>query len=73
MKEILPPYGIEVEEVPRLTFDGNPISASRVRNLVRRGDMQFVQKFVPDTTYQFLLSAEAAEIILQIQSTSNRH
>lgn len=72
MHEILPFAGIEVEELPRLTSDGNPVSASRVRELIRRGEMQTVQKLVPETTYQFLISSEAGEIIRQMRS-SQRH
>lgn len=73
MQTILPHEGIEVEEVPRLTTDGNAISASKVRELIRDGDIQSVEKLVPETTYRFLLSAEAGEIIWQIQSACMRH
>lgn len=73
MHEILPPDGIEVEEVPRLTTDGIAISASRVRELIRCGEIQSAMKLVPESTYQFLLSPEAGEIIRQIQSASKRH
>ncbi|WP_242832381.1 [citrate (pro-3S)-lyase] ligase [Desulfosporosinus orientis] len=73
MQTILPREGIEVEEVPRLTTDGAAISASRVRKLIRRGKIQSVEKLVPQTTYQFLLSSEAGEIIRQIQSDCMRH
>lgn len=73
MKKMLPPSGIEVEEVVRLTSDGKAISASRVRELIRIGDIHAVKSLVPDTTYNFLLSSEAGEIIRHIQTVSQRH
>ena len=70
MKQILPPNGIEVEEIPRITYSGSAISASRVRELIRHGDMDAVKELVPDTTYQFLISLEAEEIIRRIRTGS---
>lgn len=67
MKEMLPSCGIEVEEVPRLAAGGVAISASRVRELIRKGDMNAVQELVPDTTYTFLMSPGAGEIIRRIR------
>ena len=37
MKDLLPRYGIEVEELERLEIEGEPVSASRVRSLLREG------------------------------------
>jgi [citrate (pro-3S)-lyase] ligase len=73
MKEMLPPVGIGVEEVPRLSLDGIAISASRVRELIRNGDIPAVKDLVPETTYKFLLSSEAEPIIRNIQSSFKRH
>lgn len=72
MKEILPPYGIEVEEVPRLVYEEKAISASKVRELLRQGNLQSIQKLVPETTYEFLLSPQAEEIIRHLQA-DKRH
>ena len=68
MKEILPAKGIEVEIVPRVTHEGEAISASRVRELIQRGEMEKVEELVPITTYNYLISLEADKIIKQIQS-----
>ena len=38
MKKILPRYGVEFQEIPRKTFDGEFISASSVREALKRGD-----------------------------------
>jgi len=69
MKEMLPAVGIEVEEIPRITFDGNAISASRVRELIRLGEMEKVRDLVPESTWKFLLSAGGEEIVRRIQLT----
>ena len=68
MQEILPDHGIGIEVVPRMEYGGQPISASGVRGLIREGKLSEVEKLVPKTTYQFLLSNEAEGIVQQIQS-----
>ncbi|MEN6487819.1 MAG: [citrate (pro-3S)-lyase] ligase [Smithella sp.] len=68
MGRILPPKGIEVEIVPRMASGGNAISASRVRELLGRGDMDEVKKLVPETTLHFLLSKEGEQIIKKIKA-----
>lgn len=56
MKLILPKYGIEVVEIPRLKVDGAEVSASYVRKLISQGRLDQVKKLIPLSTYQFLLS-----------------
>lgn len=68
MKQLLPLNNIEVEEVSRVTADGSAISASRVREMIWRGDMEAVKELVPKTTYKYLLSPEANAIMRVIQS-----
>lgn len=45
------------------------ISASRVRALLKQGKIHEIEELVPKTTYDYLLSKEAEEIILKIQNT----
>ncbi|MEH7118642.1 [citrate (pro-3S)-lyase] ligase [Neobacillus vireti] len=71
MQKILPDHGIGIEVVPRLEYGGQPISASRVRELIREGRLAEVEKLVPKPTYQFLLSNEAEGIIQQIHADIN--
>jgi [citrate (pro-3S)-lyase] ligase len=73
MEEILPAKGIEVQVVPRMLHEGQPISASGVRKLIHEGKLRDVKKLVPETTYQFLLSPEAEGIIQRIQADHKRH
>lgn len=73
MQEILPGYGIEVEVVPRLSKNDMAISASRVREFIRSNDFEGVRELVPETTFSFLLSMEAEDIIKKIQMSDERH
>jgi [citrate (pro-3S)-lyase] ligase len=54
MKEILPSFGIEVTEIPRLETGGKPVSASRVRELLKADDLEGIRELVPTTTFEGL-------------------
>lgn len=54
MLEVLPPLGVQVTVLARLERAGQVISASRVRDLWRQGDLKALRALVPDTTYAYL-------------------
>lgn len=54
MKDILPKYNIELIEIERYSYDGNPISASRVRKLLKLNEWSELSKIVPETTLKYL-------------------
>lgn len=55
MRSILPRYGIEFVEIPRLTMGDMPISASRVRTLLEeKGVCDDVLHLVPEATQRYL-------------------
>ena len=54
MKKILPEYGIEYIEIPRIKSDEEVISASRVRKLLEQRDLLSIKKLVPESTFKFL-------------------
>lgn len=54
MKKILSGFGIEVEELERKRCQGEVISASAVRRFIEEGKWGMVQKYVPETTYDYL-------------------
>ena len=54
MRRILPRHGIEFREIPRKTFGGEVISASTVRELLKRGDFDTIKNLVPETTFDYL-------------------
>ncbi len=73
MKKLLPSYGISIEVIPRLKHGNQAISASRVRELIRANDIEGTKTLVPKTTYDFLTSNVAKNIINKIQSSTLRH
>ncbi len=62
MKRILPGYGIDVVELPRIEVDNQPISASRVRELFGNGQMDAIRPLVPESTFIRLHGGEKIEV-----------
>ena len=54
MKNILPNYGVELCEIPRLMFGDKVISAKKVREALKVGDFDTIKKLVPKTTLKYL-------------------
>lgn len=74
MLAILPSHGIEVRVMSRLAIDGDePISASRVRELIRQNNWEEIYRLVPETTYRYLCSPEAAPILDLVKASGSRH
>ncbi|NHJ04855.1 MAG: [citrate (pro-3S)-lyase] ligase [Candidatus Heimdallarchaeota archaeon] len=73
MLEILVPKKIELKIIPRYDFEGEPISASKVRELIKDNKIEETAKYVPQITYNFLLSKEAQPIIKKIKENNTRH
>lgn len=71
MKEILWQYGIEVIEIPRKTIGETVVSASTVRKCLYEDDYKTLETIVPKSTYDYLCSGEAQEIINRIKVTYN--
>lgn len=56
MRQILPEYGIEFEEIPRAEIEGETISASKVRQMIADGNLEGTRQFVPETTFDYLFN-----------------
>lgn len=54
MHEVLPGFGIDVVEAPRLERDGAAVSASCVRALLDDGDFDAIARIAPRSTVEFL-------------------
>ena len=54
MKRLLPAYGVQVAEIPRKTSGGAPISANRVRKLLKEKKLEALKELVPESTYACL-------------------
>ena len=71
MAEELPKQGIACHIIERKEADGKPISASTVRKALQEDNLDLVKSLVPESTYRFFTSAEAAPVIAAIKNTGN--
>lgn len=54
LKQLLPRFGVEVSELPRLESEGTPISATKVREAWMRRDFAALAPLVPQSTLEYL-------------------
>lgn len=73
MLDILPQHGIKVKMIQRVAIDGDIISASKVREMIRQGDWAGIQKVAPESTYRYLTSDAAGVILEKIRHSDSRH
>lgn len=67
MKSILPEYGIEVVEIPRVkVHGGQTISASAVRMALQEGDRELVESMLPESTIEYLRESESHKSIEEV-------
>lgn len=74
MAEELPACGIRLHVISRCTAgeeDPLPISASTVRDRIKRGDFTALKELVPETTLNYLMSEEAAPVIQKIRGSDD--
>lgn len=67
MKKILPKYGVELIEIPRITCSGKPISAKKVRACIMQNDVQTLADFLPDEIIEYLYAHKYIDHIGDIQ------
>jgi len=71
LSEHLPENGIDFRIIPRLEYDGIPISASNVRLAVKNSDWDTLENILPQTTLSYLRSPEAVSVIEAIKAQEN--
>lgn len=71
MADTLPRAGIACHILPRKALEGRPISASTVRQAIKTGDDALLRALVPQTTWDWLQSPEAAPVIQRIKGESD--
>ena len=64
MKEMLPSYGVDVIEVPRLSDAEGAVSASRVRALLDEGHFKAASALTPASTWPYLLAFLAERALM---------
>ncbi len=73
MKRVLPCFGVEIVEIPRLQASGKAVSASFVRQLIRENRLDETKALVPSAVWDFLTSSDANPILKKISSSCGRH
>ncbi|MBR4578917.1 MAG: [Oscillospiraceae bacterium] len=74
MSTELPAAGVEFHEIPRLALNGEVVSASTVRQAIHDGRLPDYAYMLPETSYRFFLSDEAAPINAAIRRMADpRH
>lgn len=73
MLDIFPRHGIQPKLIQRVELDGQPISASKVRALIKTADWEGIRRLVPDVTYAYLQSEEAQAVLEKIRTSDSRH
>lgn len=71
MCEELPQAGIKCVIIPRKEENGEPISASRVRELLRENHIDEVRAMVPRSTFDYLLSPAGQEVIKKLKASGS--
>lgn len=73
LKKVLPTYGVEVHEIPRKAFGEVPISASRVRTILKVGETQLqeLNHLLPQVTLEFLNSKLGREIVETLKNSDS--
>lgn len=64
----LPEAGVVCHIIPRKEADGKAISASTVRSCIHDGRLEEIRGLVPETTYRYFTSPEAAAVIGRIRA-----
>lgn len=68
LRRIMPQYGISLCEINRLELEGRAISASRVREYIKAGKMDELNKLLPDVTLEFLRTEAGKGIVDKIKN-----
>ena len=75
LKKVLPTYGVEVTQIPRKSFGEVAISASRVRELLIKGDvlsqLQLLNNLLPEVTLEFLNTSLGREIVEKLKKSDS--
>lgn len=73
LEKILPKYGVELIKIDRKRANGEWISASSVRNILKTGNLGEVQGLIPEVTWNFLNTPMGKKIIEKIKFSQSAH
>lgn len=70
MAAVMPEYGVDLVEIPRMAQDGTAISATRVREALANDELETIAGQVPASTFEFLRSSEGRAIAARLNAES---
>lgn len=71
LQKRMPEFGVNLHVCPRVSEDGEPISASRVRALLKEPDgLKEIKRLVPETTYRYLTKKLIESGTMKLSETS---
>ncbi len=71
MSEELPKEGVRLHILPRKTDNGvDPISATRIRAMMKESRQEELRALVPDSTYQFIISEDGQRIAEKLREAA---
>lgn len=73
MAKVLPKNNLIMQEIPRLMINNKIISASKVRELIQENRFSELIDFLPESTYHYVMSSAAKDIINKIKNNTSRH
>lgn len=73
LEEVLKSYGVKLKIIERKSENGVKISASMVRDIIKKKEVEDIRDLVPEVTYNFLKSEGAASIVEKIKKSNSVH
>lgn len=73
LSKVLPSFDVEIKLIERLLLHNTAISASEVRRLLKVDNWDKIRAIVPITTFEFLKSTDALEIIKRLKRSDSPH
>lgn len=67
LKTVLPEYEVEIQEIERKQFEGEAISASRIRNLLKLGSQGLLKNMLPKVTLEYFETEKGKEILAKLK------
>lgn len=73
MESIFKTFNLNVQIIPRKENDGKAISASLVRELLKKDELEKVKELVPEATFKYLTSTKGEEVIQRLKNSNSVH
>lgn len=71
MLQVLPPHGIKVDIIERVRSEAQPVSASRVRTLLKEGRLAETKNLVPPSTFAYFATPAGQKVIASLRTLSS--